>query len=309
MLQNLFARLKLGLSKTRAGLVQKVESLLAGTPRLDEKFFEELEEILIGADVGVKPAMRLVDGLREAVQKGEVDTAEAVLGRLRTQVEAALDLGDIGLAQVAGLPTIVLVVGVNGVGKTTTIAKLAYHLQRQGKRVLLAAADTFRAAAIDQLRVWAQRLNVDLICQQPGSDPAAVVYDALRALRARRLDVLIIDTAGRLHTKSNLMEELKKIRRVIKQEYPEAPLETLLVLDATIGQNALAQARVFQEAVELTGIVLTKLDGTAKGGIIIPICQELKIPVKYIGLGEGLADLQEFSPGDFVSALFDNSGA
>jgi fused signal recognition particle receptor len=229
--------------------------------------------------------------------------------KLREQIEEALTAEGIALRQKEGLPTIILVVGVNGVGKTTTIAKLAHIIQGEGKRVLLAAADTFRAAAIDQLRIWSQRLNVDVVSHQPGSDPAAVVFDALQALRARSLDVLIVDTAGRLHTKANLMAELQKIQRIIKREYPEAPLEVLLVLDATTGQNALAQARVFQEAVDLTGIVLTKLDGTAKGGIIIPISRELKVPVKYIGLGEGLTDLQKFSAPAFVAALFEQKDA
>jgi fused signal recognition particle receptor len=302
--RNVLGRLKEGLSKTKTGLVRRVESLLSASPALDEDFFLELEEILIGADVGVEASIAMVEEMREAVKRKEVRSSEDVMKNLREQIEETLTVEGTGLRQEAGLPTIILVVGVNGVGKTTTIAKLAHILKEEGKRVLLAAADTFRAAAIDQLKVWSQRLNVDVVSHQPGSDPAAVVFDALQALRARSLDVLIVDTAGRLHTKANLMAELEKIQRVIKREYPEAPLEVLLVLDATTGQNALAQARVFQEAVALTGIVLTKLDGTAKGGIIIPICRELQVPVKYIGLGEGLTDLQEFSPPAFVEALF-----
>ncbi|HHW91179.1 MAG TPA: signal recognition particle-docking protein FtsY [Firmicutes bacterium] len=302
-------RLKEGLNKTKMGLVRRVESLLSASPALDEDFFTELEEVLIGADVGAETSIKIVDEMREAVKRGEVRSSEDIMKKLREQIEEALTAEGIALRQKEGLPTIILVVGVNGVGKTTTIAKLAHIIQGEGKRVLLAAADTFRAAAIDQLRIWSQRLNVDVVSHQPGSDPAAVVFDALQALRARSLDVLIVDTAGRLHTKANLMAELQKIQRIIKREYPEAPLEVLLVLDATTGQNALAQARVFQEAVDLTGIVLTKLDGTAKGGIIIPISRELKVPVKYIGLGEGLTDLQKFSAPAFVAALFEQKDA
>lgn len=309
MFGNVLGRLKEGLNKTKMGLVRRVESLLSASPALDEDFFTELEEVLIGADVGAETSIKIVDEMREAVKRGEVRSSEDIMKKLREQIEEALTAEGIALRQKEGLPTIILVVGVNGVGKTTTIAKLAHIIQGEGKRVLLAAADTFRAAAIDQLRIWSQRLNVDVVSHQPGSDPAAVVFDALQALRARSLDVLIVDTAGRLHTKANLMAELQKIQRIIKREYPEAPLEVLLVLDATTGQNALAQARVFQEAVDLTGIVLTKLDGTAKGGIIIPISRELKVPVKYIGLGEGLTDLQKFSAPAFVAALFEQKDA
>jgi fused signal recognition particle receptor len=305
VLGSMFNRLKSGLQKTKVGFVQKVKNLLRGNPELNEELFAELEEILISADVGASTSIGLVEKLQKAVDMGELKTSEDVLAKMRSEIESMLAVEQ-GFKpnEARGVPTIIFVVGVNGVGKTTTIAKLSHRLQSQGQRVLLAAGDTFRAAAIEQLREWAKRLNVDVISQQTGSDPAAVVYDAIQALKARKLDVLIIDTAGRLHTKSNLMEELKKMYRIIKRECPQCPVETLLVLDATTGQNGLAQARVFQEAVELTGVVLTKLDGTAKGGIVIPICKELGVPVKYIGLGEGLADLQEFSPAEFVEALF-----
>lgn len=307
MLDNLLAQLSFRLKKTKTGLVNKIESLISGSSGLDESFFADMEEILIMADVGVEASLGFVESIRKKVQIGEIQSGKELIEQLKKQIEESLTFENSGPIGIANIPTVILVVGVNGVGKTTSIAKLANKLKEKRKRVLLAAADTFRAAAIDQLKAWAQRLRIDIISHRPNSDPAAVVFDALQALRARRLDVLIVDTAGRLHTKANLMAELEKIQRIIKREYPEALLEILLVLDATTGQNALAQARVFQKALDLTGLILTKLDGTAKGGIIIPISQELGIPVKYIGLGEDIGDLQEFSPSTFVTALFANA--
>ena len=306
MLDNLLARLGSGLKKTKTSLVRRIENLISGSSGLDADFFAEMEEILIMADVGVETSLALVDNIRREAQVGKIHSGEEVLDLLKKQIAKSLTIEKSQPVERTDKPTILLVVGVNGVGKTTTIAKLANKFNKEGKRVLLAAADTFRAAAIDQLNTWAQRLNLDIISHQPGADPAAVVFDALQALRARRLDMLIVDTAGRLHTKVNLMAELEKIQRIITREYPEASLETLLVLDATTGQNALAQVRVFQQTLNLSGIVLTKLDGTAKGGIIIPISREVGVPVKYIGIGEGLEDLHRFSPTAFVTALFAN---
>ncbi|MDK2888338.1 MAG: fused signal recognition particle receptor [Thermoanaerobacter sp.] len=299
-----FNRLKESLSKTRQGLVEKIENLITGRQVIDESLYEELEEALIGADVGVETSLELMETLRRRVKEQKLRDPARLKPLLQELITDELGTEETCLNR-GGPPTVILVVGVNGVGKTTTIGKLAHYYKSRGERVLLGAADTFRAAAIDQLEIWGRRVGVDVIKHREGSDPAAVAYDALQAARARKMDMLIIDTAGRLHTKSNLMEELKKIRRVLGRELPGAPHEVLLVLDATTGQNAISQARLFSEATGVTGIVLTKLDGTAKGGVIIGIRRILNIPVKFIGIGEGVEDLQPFNPQEFAAALFD----
>lgn len=298
-----FERLKQGLTKTREGLVNKIEDLVKQKKTIDESLYEELEEILIQADVGVDVAMELVDSLRRKVKEKKIKEPEQLKALFKEIVQSALNEEKVSL-NMGGPPTVILLIGVNGTGKTTTIGKLAYLFKQKGQKVLLAAADTFRAAAIDQLEVWGKRIGVDVIRHQEGSDPAAVAFDALQAARARKIDLLIVDTAGRLHIKSNLMEELKKIARVLSRELPGAPHEILLVLDATTGQNAVNQASMFKEATGVTGIVLTKLDGTARGGIIIGIKKALGIPVKLIGIGEKIDDLRFFDAKDFVEALF-----
>jgi fused signal recognition particle receptor len=299
-------KFKDGLSKTRHAFIEGIEDLFTRRKKIDDEFYEELEEILIGADVGVNTVMKLIDELRVEVRKQKIEAAAELQPILSEKLVALLQSGvvktSLNLAE-SGL-TVILFVGVNGVGKTTTIGKMAYHLKQQGKKVLLAAGDTFRAGAIEQLEVWGQRVGVDVIKQQAGSDPAAVMFDALHAAKTRNVDVLLCDTAGRLQNKSNLMEELNKIYRVIRREVPDAPHEVLLVLDATTGQNALSQAKLFSDKTGLTGIVLTKLDGTAKGGIVIAIRQEMDIPVKFVGLGEKMDDLQPFDSEQFVHALF-----
>jgi fused signal recognition particle receptor len=298
-------KLKAGLAKTRQGFVEKIETLVTGRKKIDEELFEELEEILIQADVGVSTAVELVEELRRRARERKVEEAADLKPILQEQISEILGAEDVPLIVEGTTPVIIMVVGVNGVGKTTTIGKLASRFKAQGKKVLLAAGDTFRAAAIDQLEIWGNRIGVDVIKHREGADPAAVVFDAIQAARARQIDILIIDTAGRLHTKTNLMEELKKVFRVISREVPAAPHEVLLVLDATTGQNAISQAKIFAEAAGVTGIVLTKLDGTAKGGVIIGIKAELDIPVKMIGIGEKVEDLREFHARDFTAALFD----
>jgi fused signal recognition particle receptor len=299
-------KFKDGLSKTRNAFVERVEDLFTRRKKIDEDFYEELEEILIGADVGVNTVMKLIDELRMEVRKQKIEEAAGLQPILSEKLVALLQNGEsktsLNMAE-NGL-TVVLFVGVNGVGKTTTIGKMAHLLKQQGKKVLLAAGDTFRAGAIEQLEVWGQRVGVDVIKQQSGADPAAVMFDALQAAKTRNVDVLLCDTAGRLQNKSNLMDELNKIYRVIRREVPEAPHEVLLVLDATTGQNALSQAKLFSDKTGLTGLVLTKLDGTAKGGIVIAIRQEMNIPVKFVGLGEKVDDLQPFDSEQFVHALF-----
>lgn len=298
-------KLKAGLAKTRQGFVEKIETLVTGRKKIDEELFEELEEIIIQADVGVSTAVELVEELRRRARERKVEEAADLKPILQEQISEILGAEDVPLNVEGTTPVIIMVVGVNGVGKTTTIGKLASRFKEQGKKVLLAAGDTFRAAAIDQLEIWGNRIGVDVIKHREGADPAAVVFDAIQAARARQIDILVIDTAGRLHTKSNLMEELKKVYRVISREIPDAPHEVLLILDATTGQNAISQAKIFGEAVGVTGIVLTKLDGTAKGGVIIGIKAELDIPVKMIGIGEKADDLREFRARDFAAALFD----
>jgi fused signal recognition particle receptor len=295
-----------GLKKTRESLSQGMESLVNSFAKIDEELLEELLDQLIMADVGTATATRICDRLRERVKKtGETDPKGLV--RLIRAVTAEMLAGDCEL-KLDTKPSVILVIGVNGAGKTTTIGKLAAKLKAEGKSVLLCAADTYRAAAIDQLAVWAERAGVELVRHAEGSDPAAVVFDGLHAGRARGRDVIICDTAGRLHNKKNLMDELAKISRVIRREAPEADIETLLVLDATTGQNALNQARLFKEAAGLTGIVLTKLDGTAKGGVVIGIKEELGIPVKFIGVGEAVDDLRPFDAEEFAAALFPENG-
>jgi fused signal recognition particle receptor len=297
-----FQRLKEGLTKSRENFAEKLGNLFQFR-QWDEESLDAMEEALITADVGVKATEKLMQKLRSQSPSGSGDVG--------AQMSACLQQAIVGMLQKAepavlsSRPWIILVLGVNGVGKTTTIGKIAAQYQSGGKKVLLAAADTFRAAAIEQLEAWAQRVGVDVVKHKPGSDPSAVVYDGIQAAKSRGIDVLLIDTAGRLHTKVHLIEELKKIRRVITKEQPGAPHETLLVLDATIGQNGLQQARVFKEATDITGIVLTKLDGTAKGGILISIQEELGVPVRYIGVGEEIEDLQPFEPAQFVQALFE----
>lgn len=298
-----FDRLKEGLQKTRKGITEKIDQVLVSFGKVDEELFDELEEVLIMSDVGVETAMRIMDGLRKKVKEQKVTDPSRVKGLLKETIADLLKDNDQEL-NIEPSPAIIMVIGVNGVGKTTSIGKIAHLIKSRGKKVLLAAGDTFRAAAIDQLEIWSNRVGVELIKHIEGSDPAAVVYDAVQAAKARKADVLICDTAGRLHTKKNLMEELKKVDRVIERELPGARRETLLVLDATTGQNAISQAKTFSESAEVSGIVLTKLDGTAKGGIVLAIKSELDIPVKLIGVGEKIEDLQPFDPNEFVEALF-----
>lgn len=302
-----FDKLKKGLAKTRETITNKIEKLIIGYADIDDELLDELEEILIMADVGVSTTERLMESVRRGIRKKEINTPEDLKPFLQARISELLADGSDETRSAAEGPTVLLVIGVNGVGKTTTIGKLAAYYKAQGKSVLLAAADTFRAAAIDQLEVWGERTGTRVIRHEEGSDPAAVAYDAVKAAKARNIDVLLIDTAGRLQTKSNLMEELKKINRVIQREIPEAPHETLLVLDATTGQNAISQANIFTKAAPISGVVLTKLDGTAKGGVVIGIKAELSMPVKWIGVGEGVDDLRPFVAEDFARALFSKS--
>ncbi len=297
-------KLKKGLEKTRDSFSSKVDNVMKIFKKVDDDFFDELEEALITADVGVETSLYMIEELRARVKERKIVDTKEVKAVLQEIILEILTKNDSALS-LSGSPAVVMVIGVNGVGKTTSIGKLAAMLKAQGKKVILGAADTFRAAAIDQLQVWAERVGVDIIKHQEGADPAAVVFDAVNAAKARGADVLIIDTAGRLHNKKNLMDELKKVYKVIDRELPDASKEALLVLDATTGQNAVNQAKLFGEAADLTGIVLTKLDGTAKGGIVIAIGHEQGIPVKLVGVGEGMDDLQPFVPEDFVSALLD----
>ena len=291
-----FEKISAGLKKTRDSLMGRLEDLAAGFTKVDEDFFDELEETLIMGDVGANVTMRIMDELRDRVRHAGITEPSEIITGLMGE-ESPLDLST--------KPSVVLVIGVNGVGKTTTIGKMAAYLRGEGKQVLLAAADTFRAAAAEQLAVWADRAGAELIRHEEGSDPASVVFDAIHAGKSRGADVIICDTAGRLHNKKNLMDELSKIARVISRELPDAAVEVLLVLGATTGQNAISQARSFQEAAGITGIVLTKLDGTAKGGAVIGIREELGVPVKFIGVGEGIDDLRPFVPAEFAAALFE----
>ena len=298
-----FAKIKAGLSKTRNNIISSVENVLSAFTKIDEDLYEELEEALIMADIGVETSLYIIEKLREKVKDEKIHDPAEVKGAIIRVITEILEKDDEPFE--LPHPSVVLVIGVNGVGKTTTIGKLTHNYMENGKTVLLAAADTFRAAAIDQLQVWADRNNAQLIKHQENSDPGAVVYDAVQAAKARNTDVLICDTAGRLHNKKNLMEELRKISKIVNKENPDAKVETLLVLDATTGQNALQQAKLFKEVADITGLVLTKLDGTAKGGIVLAIKHEMNIPVRYIGVGEQMDDLQEFNSKDFAKALFD----
>ena len=298
-----FEKLKNGLRKTKNSMMGKIEGLLKKFSKIDEELFEELEETLILCDIGVNTSVKICDELRDRVKKENVKDPELIRDMLKDVI--ADMLGEDQPLDMSTTPSVILVIGVNGVGKTTTIGKLSYSLHQQGKKVIVAAADTFRAAAIDQLEVWTQRAGVDIIKHNEGSDPAAVVFDALTAAKSRKADVVICDTAGRLHNKKNLMDELKKIARIVHQQAEGCALEVLLALDATTGQNAVNQAKQFNEVADITGIILTKLDGTAKGGIVISITDDLKIPVKLITVGEQIDDLQNFVAKDFVNALFE----
>lgn len=299
-----FKRLVEGLSKTRANIVAGIDSIFSGFSSIDEDFYEEIEEILIMGDLGVNATTKIIEDLRRKVKEQNIKNPEACKQLLIDSIKEQMDVGEAAY-EFENRQSVVLVIGVNGVGKTTSVGKLAGKLKDQGKKVVLAAADTFRAAAGEQLAQWADRAGVPMIGGQEGADPAAVVFDAVAAAKSRHADVLLCDTAGRLHNKKNLMDELGKINRIIKKEYPDAYKETLVVLDGTTGQNALAQARQFQEVTDITGIILTKLDGTAKGGIAVAIQSELGIPVKYIGVGETIDDLEKFNADQFVNALFD----
>ena len=298
-----FHRLVAGLSKTRDNIVSGIDSIFSGFSSIDEDFYEEIEEILIMGDIGINATNAIISDLKQKVKERGIKEPEACKQLLIDSIREQMSVGELAY-EFENRTSVVLVIGVNGVGKTTSVGKLAGKLKDQGKRVILAAADTFRAAATEQLTEWANRAGVEIVSGQEGSDPAAVVYDAVQAAKARHADVLLCDTAGRLHNKKNLMEELKKINRILEKEYPEAYRETLVVLDGTTGQNALVQARQFAEVADITGIILTKLDGTAKGGIAVAIHSELGIPVKYIGVGEKIEDLHKFDAGDFVNALF-----
>ena len=298
---NFFEKLKSGLGKTRDNITGKMNEVLGLAMTIDEDLFEELEEVLITSDVGYETSMILIEKLRQKIRLQKITEVDKVSGALKEVISEFME--DEEKRFKVEKPTIILVIGVNGVGKTTSIGKLSHKYKKEGKKVIMAAADTFRAAAIDQLEVWAKRADVDIVRHQEGSDPAAVVFDALQAFKARNGDVLLVDTAGRLHNKKNLMNELEKIRRVIDREYGDANIYSLLVLDGTSGQNAVIQAKEFQKVAQLDGIVLTKLDGTAKGGVVLSIKESLKIPVVYIGVGEGIDDLQDFDAKAFAEAL------
>lgn len=301
-----FKKLVSGLTKTRDNIVSGIDSVFSGFSKIDDDFYEEIEEILIMGDIGVSTTTKIIEDLKQRVKENKIkdpaECKELLINSIKDQMRLGENAYDFETQK-----SIVLVIGVNGVGKTTSVGKLSGQLKSQGKKVVMAAADTFRAAAIEQLTEWSNRAGVDIIAQQEGSDPAAVIYDAIAASKSRKADVLICDTAGRLHNKKNLMEELKKIDRIIEKEYSDAYRENLVVLDGTTGQNALVQAKQFMECTDITGIILTKMDGTAKGGIAIAIQAELGIPVKYIGIGEQIDDLQKFDADQFVDALFDTS--
>jgi fused signal recognition particle receptor len=299
-----FERLKSGLTKTHENLIGRIDTLLQGKKQIDADTLEDLEEILISADIGVATAVELIRLLEQRLKRNELQDVGALKKALKEEVLARLSRQCAPLETDAHSPYVIMVIGVNGVGKTTTIGKLASRFTTQGKKVLLAAGDTFRAAAAEQLEIWGERVGVDVIRHKEGADPSAVAFDACRAALARKCDIVMVDTAGRLHTKVNLMEEMKKIRRILGREIPGAPHETLLVIDAATGQNALSQVKLFKEAANVTGIALTKLDGTAKGGIVVAVCNEFRIPVRFIGVGESIEDLREFDPGQFVEALF-----
>lgn len=301
--KGLFRRLFDGLSKTRNNILSKLDGLFSGRDKINDEFYEELEEILITSDIGVRTTMDIIEHLQEQVEELDIKAPMECRELLINDIREKMNIGE-NAYEFEEKTSVVLVIGVNGVGKTTSIGKLAAQLKGQGKKVMLAAADTFRAGAIDQLGEWANRAGVPMVAQQEGADPGAVVYDAIQSAKSKKIDVLICDTAGRLHNKKNLMDELNKINRIIDKEYPEAFRETLIVLDGMTGQNALVQAKEFTEVAKITGIILTKMDGTAKGGIAVAIQSELGVPVKYIGVGEGIEDLQKFDSEDFVNAMF-----
>ncbi|EFR43097.1 signal recognition particle-docking protein FtsY [Dialister micraerophilus] len=300
-----FDRIKKGLEKTKKGLIQNIESIVIGYAHIDEEFLDNLEMILVSGDLGVRTTDYLMRQIRRGVKEGNISNTSEVMPFIeKTMIELLTENDE---KEENHVPEVYLIVGVNGVGKTTTIGKLAYQMSKAGKKVLLAAGDTYRAAASEQLTIWAERTGSDIVKHAEGADPAAVAFDALTAAKARNIDVVLVDTAGRIQTKTNLMNELGKINKVMKKVIPDAPHQTLLVLDATTGQNAVSQAKHFKEVVDITGIVLTKLDGTAKGGVVLSIHEELKVPVKWIGLGEREDDLQKFDASVFVKALFENS--
>ncbi|MDU4959943.1 MAG: signal recognition particle-docking protein FtsY [Sporomusaceae bacterium] len=300
-----FDKLKVGLEKTRKGLTENIERLVGGYAKIDDEFLDDLEAILLAADIGVKTTAQLMQAIKAGIKSKEIAAPEELKPFLARQITDMLCSGTTEAPlRSPGVPYVIMVVGVNGVGKTTTIGKLGSFFAQHGQKVILAAGDTFRAAAIEQLEVWGSRSGLEVVKQAENSDPAAVAFDACQAAKARQADFLIIDTAGRLHTKSNLMEELKKVERVVSREIAAAPQEILLVLDATTGQNAVNQAKLFSQVVRVTGVVLTKLDGTAKGGVVIAIRQELGIPIRWVGVGEGVDDLRPFDPEDFANALF-----
>ncbi len=303
-----FGRLVAGLSKTRTNILSGIDHIFSGFSSIDEDFYEELEETLIMADLGVSTTNNIIEALQEKVKEQKIKDPKECKELLIQSIKEQMNVSNTAY-EFENKKSVILLIGVNGVGKTTSVGKLAAQFKAMDKKVLVAAADTFRAAAIEQLTEWTNRAKVDIIAQQEGSDPAAVVFDAVSAAKSRNIDVLLCDTAGRLHNKKNLMEELRKINRIIEREYPEAYQETLIVLDATTGQNAMVQAKQFSEVADIDGIILTKLDGTAKGGIAISIQSEMGIPVKYIGVGEGIDDLQKFDADDFVNALFDLKGS
>jgi fused signal recognition particle receptor len=301
----LLEKLKLGVQKTRAGLVSALEDAIAGKKEIDADLLDELEYSLLSADIGVKTTVEILERIRQRVERHQLGDAVELRGLIKQHLLEILEASDRPMPHVSEPPAVVMVVGVNGAGKTTTLGKLAHRFHGEGRSVLFAAADTFRAAAIEQLEVWGQRTGTEVIRQQPGSDPSAIVFDALQAARARKIDYVIVDTAGRLQTKTNLMAELEKMRRTAARVVPDAPHEVLLVLDAVTGQNGLEQARKFTESSGVTGIVLTKLDGTAKGGIVIAIARELNLPIRYIGVGEKADDLLPFDPESFIESLFE----
>ena len=297
-----FDKLKEGLDKTKQTLNEKINDVFANFRKVDEDLLEELEEALIMSDIGIETSTKIIDELRTRIKKENIQDEEAVRRVLKEEMIKLLDVGDTAL-NLATVPSVILVVGVNGVGKTTSIGKIANNLKKSGKKVVIAAADTFRAAAVEQIEIWAQRTDCELVKKPEGSDPASVVFDAIQVAKEQQADVLICDTAGRLHNKKNLMDELAKINKVINRELPDSSKEVLLVLDGTTGQNAIMQVKAFKETTDITGIVLTKLDGTAKGGVVVGIVAENKIPVKFIGVGEGVDDMEKFNAEDFVSAI------